>query len=357
MPSAKKVKWAQLRVGVMTVAAMILLGVLVFLLTGTSKFFVPKATIYTYMDDSAALAQGAPVRLNGYLIGSVTGVGLSGESAPRRIIRIQMSVEAAALAAIPVDSEAGVSAENVLGTKYINIKKGSGQETVRDGGEVPSKDVSEFDEVVQSGYDVMVAARALLKRIDGVVTEMEKGRGTIGQLLVDKTLYERLNAAVSEVQKVAAAVSSGQGTVGRLLQDETLYYDLRGVIRRLDTLVASIQNGQGTAGKLIRDPALYDDARKTLAELRRTIEDLNAGKGTAGKLLKDDQLHRQIQDLVAKLDDTMVKINTGQGTLGQLLVNPNLYESLNGATGEMRDLMKDFRANPKKFLSIKLGLF
>jgi len=357
MPSAKQVKWAQLRVGVMTIAAMLLLGILVFLLTGTQKLFVPKATLYTYMDDSAALTKGAPVRLNGYLIGSVTDIGLSGQNAPRRIIRIQMSVEVAALAAIPVDSQAGVSAENVLGTKYINIKKGASRETVKNGGEVPSKDVSEFDEVVQSGYDVMVATRALMKRIDGVVTEMEKGRGTIGQLLVDKTLYDRLNAAVSEVQKVAAAVTSGQGTVGRLLNDETLYNDVRTTVRRLDDLLAGIQDGQGTAGRLVKDPALYDDARKTVAELRRLVEDLNAGKGTAGKLLKDDQLHRQIQDLIAKLDGTLEKINTGQGTLGQLLVNPGLYESLNGATGEMRALMKDFRANPKKFLSIKLGLF
>jgi phospholipid/cholesterol/gamma-HCH transport system substrate-binding protein len=38
-------------------------------------------------------------------------------------------------------------------------------------------------------------------------------------------------------------------------------------------------------------------------------------------------------------------------------VNPQLYESLNGATRELHELMKDFRANPKKFLRIKLALF
>ena len=47
----------------------------------------------------------------------------------------------------------------------------------------------------------------------------------------------------------------------------------------------------------------------------------------------------------------------GQGTLGQLLVNPQLYESLDGTTREMQGLFKDFRANPKKFLRIKLGIF
>ena len=161
MPSAKKVRWAQLRVGVMAVGAMALLGILVFLLTGTKRLFVPKATIYTYMDDSAALAIGAPVRLNGIIIGNVVTVGLSGESSARRIVRVAMSVDAGMLAQIPVDSEAAISAENVLGTKYINIKKGRDPRAIRSGGEVPSKDVSEFDEVVQSGYDVLVVARGL----------------------------------------------------------------------------------------------------------------------------------------------------------------------------------------------------
>jgi phospholipid/cholesterol/gamma-HCH transport system substrate-binding protein len=327
------------------------------LLTGSKKLFVHKATIYTYMDDSAALAVGAPVRLNGIVIGDVIKVGLSGQSTPRRVVRIDMSVDAGMLGSMPVDSQATISAENVLGTKYINIKKGQSRRTVPSGGEVPSKDVSEFDEVVQSGYDVMVVARNLLKRIDGLVSEIEAGKGTIGKLMVDEQLYNNLTATVSETNKVASAISSGQGTVGRLLYDDALYDEVRAAVQRLDAVLTGVADGQGTAGKLIKDPALYDDARKTVTELRQLVADLNAGKGTAGKLLKDDALHGQIQTTITKLESTLDKINTGQGTLGQLMVNPNLYESLNGASQELQGLMKDFRANPKKFLRIKLGLF
>lgn len=124
MPSAKTVKWAQLRVGLMAVVAVTVLGILVFLLTGTKKLFVTKAVIYTYLDDAAALAVGAPVRLNGILIGNVSQVALSGQTGPRRAVRIGMSVDPGALGSIPVDSEAAISAENVLGTKYINIGMG-----------------------------------------------------------------------------------------------------------------------------------------------------------------------------------------------------------------------------------------
>ena len=60
---------------------------------------------------------------------------------------------------------------------------------------------------------------------------------------------------------------------------------------------------------------------------------------------------------MAKLNGTMDKINSGQGTLGQFMVNPQLYESLTGATREFQSLAKDMRANPKKFLTIRLTLF
>jgi phospholipid/cholesterol/gamma-HCH transport system substrate-binding protein len=57
------------------------------------------------------------------------------------------------------------------------------------------------------------------------------------------------------------------------------------------------------------------------------------------------------------METTIDKINSGQGTIGQLMVNPQLYDSLNGTTRELHELLKDFRANPKKFLRIQLHLF
>ena len=40
-----------------------------------------------------------------------------------------------------------------------------------------------------------------------------------------------------------------------------------------------------------------------------------------------------------------------------MLVNPQLYDSMNGVSTELHSLVKDIRANPKKFLRIKLSLF
>lgn len=341
----------------MAVFALVILAVLVFLLTGTKKLFTSDATVYTYMDDSAALAKGSPVRLNGILAGKVTRVELSGETAPRRIIRVHMEVEKELLQQVPIDSRAAISAENVLGAKFINIKKGRSTSMVQPGGEIQSLDTAEFEEVVQQGYSLLASLQGILTRVDKIVGLIESGQGSIGKLLVDEELYRRILAIVNDAQKLTAAMSRPQGTFGKLLFDDAVYTDLRTSMGRVDTLLVGLQEGKGTAGKLLSDQALYDELRGTVAELRRVAVDLNAGKGTAGKLLKDEAMHKQLMASLEKVDIMLDKLNAGQGTIGQLLVNPQLYDTLNGATGEMQQLVKDIRANPKKFLRIKLALF
>jgi len=357
MSVSKKVTWAQLRVGVVSFVALTLLAVVSFLITGETTFFRKETKLYTYLSDSAAMAKGAPVRLNGVLIGRLAEIGLSGERDLRRIIRIEMRVDEEMLRQIPVDSEVAVSAENVLGSKFLNIKKGRSGETVKPGAELQSLDTSDFDDVVASGYAVMNSAQGMLKRIDRILNTVEAGEGSIGRLIKDEQLYRNLVGTTGEAQKMMQAINAGEGTLGKLVRDETLYGDLRRTISRVDAVLEDVQQGQGTAGKLLKDPALYDDLKKTVGEMRTLAADLNAGKGTAGKLLKDEELHRQISSTVARMDRLLERINTGEGTLGQLVANPQLYENLNGMTREMQAFMKDFRANPKKFLSIKLGLF
>lgn len=357
MPSAHKVGWAQLRVGIMAAGALVIVGVLIFLLTGTKSIFAKDAILYTFMDNSAALTKGAPVRLNGILAGDVEAVTLSGENTPNRIVKVTMTVRQEMLRQIPVDSLASISAENVLGTKFININKGKSAVAVQEGAEIKALDTAEFEEVVQQGYTLLASLQGIIKRIDAIVSLVEVGKGSIGRLLVDEELYNRIIAIISDGQKITAAMTTPRGTLGKLIYDDELYRDFRGSLGRVDAILDDLRQGKGTAGKILYDDAVYNEAHQNLVELRRALTDINAGKGTAGKLLKDEALHNQLQASLLKVDSMLDKVNSGQGTLGQLLVNQQLYDSLNGATGELQQLFKDIRANPKKFLRIKLALF
>ncbi len=357
MPSPQKVKWSQLKVGVVALTAMIILGVLSFLLTQNGGLFQRTAILRTYLDDSAGMAVGATVRLNGIAVGSIDQVRLSGQRVKGRVVEISMLVKHGYLAQIPIDSKAGISASNLLGDKYINITMGTSPQHVRDGDTIQSLQIQDIPELMAQSSDILSQFQGLLGRVDTIVKTVESGHGNIGKLYKDEELYDRIDAIAGEVQTLVSNIQNSHGTISKLLYEDGLYKDIQKPIQRLDAIMTDLQNGKGTAGKLLYDTAVYDEARATLAEAKKMVDNLNAGKGTAGKLLNDDQLYTQVNQIMAKLTTVIDKLNSGQGTLGQLLVNPQLYDSLNGTTREMHALLEDMHKNPKKFLTLQLKLF
>ena len=91
--------------------------------------------------------------------------------------------------------------------------------------------------------------------------------------------------------------------------------------------------------------------------MRDTIGKINNGDGTVSKLLNSSELHDQLVTSMGKLDSVLDKVNNGDGTIGRLMNDPSLFESIDGTSREVQGLLKDFRANPKKFLTIQLKLW
>jgi phospholipid/cholesterol/gamma-HCH transport system substrate-binding protein len=358
MADPKKVRWSQLKVGLVGLAGFLILGVLIFLLTSSKGIFQRKATLRTFMDDASGIAAGTPVRLNGIIIGSLDKVQLSNSTDPKRTVEFDMEVQQRYLKEIPIDSVAGVSASNLLGDKFINITKGRDTaHTVKDDAELKSQETQDIPQLMDQSAKLLETFQTIINRIDSLLAGVEQGKGNIGMLLKDDKLMTNLNGIAIEAQGLFKDVRNGKGTISKLIYEDTLYQELRAPLKRADSLLADLQAGQGTAGKFLKDPAVFDEFKATLTEIKGLVTDLNAGKGTAGKLLKDETLHKRLDELVSKLNGTMDKINSGQGTIGQLMVNPQMYEALTGATREFQSLAKDMRANPKKFLTIRLALF
>ncbi|HYM10795.1 MAG TPA: MlaD family protein [Bryobacterales bacterium] len=356
MPQTKRLAWAQLRVGVMAIAAIAIFVVLVFLISGRTGLLTRMAEIRTYVDDSASLKIGAPVRLNGIDAGNVRAVRLSGQGGSRTV-EVVLGVRQDLLSRIPVDSQAAVNPEGVFGDKYVNITRGQSPQPVAPGGEIRSLDTKEFQEIVNQSYNVLASLQAITGRINSLMSQVESGKGTIGKLLYDDTLYKRMDAVVAQTQDVVGLVQSGKGTLGKLLADDALYNEANATLQRVDTVLSGVQAGRGTIGMLLNDPALYQNTNHVLEQAGKIVEGVNAGQGNAGKFLKDEALYRKVNATLDNVNTTIERANSGQGTVGQLLVNRALYDSLTGMTSETQGLLQDIHKNPKKFLRIKLAIF
>jgi phospholipid/cholesterol/gamma-HCH transport system substrate-binding protein len=68
-------------------------------------------------------------------------------------------------------------------------------------------------------------------------------------------------------------------------------------------------------------------------------------------------LYNRINSMADRLDKVMGALQAGEGTAGQLLRDKQLYENMNGAVGDLRKLVQDIRADPRKYLNVRVSLF
>ena len=93
MPSKERVSAAQLKVGILGLVALFFVTLLIFLLTGSTKWFQHRVLLHVYVADAAGLTPGSPVRINGIAAGKVDTVQLSGLTNPQRIIKVDFDID------------------------------------------------------------------------------------------------------------------------------------------------------------------------------------------------------------------------------------------------------------------------
>src|SRR4051812_7971998 len=79
MPRTRSLAWSELKVGVITIIAIVIAAVLIFSLTGSKGFVWQRYTLKTRLANVAGLAPGSPVRVAGVQVGSVKEVQFAGE--------------------------------------------------------------------------------------------------------------------------------------------------------------------------------------------------------------------------------------------------------------------------------------
>ncbi len=359
MPSQKQLKWSQLRVGITVIVASFTLGFLLFLMSGTSGLFTPRITVKSYFDNAEGLRPGAPVRLNGVDIGNVTRILIVPDRDKQLTpVEVIMKVSTKYGYALHRDSMTSLETAGVLGETFLDIDSSQAVGgPLQDGDTLPTQVHPDFNQVVRASQSTLQNMDALLKRADRILAFAESGKGSLGKLIYDPTLYNRFSATVADFQKIVGQVGSGQGSLGALISRNDAYDKFTAVLDKMNAVIDDMQQGKGTAGKFLKDPSLYNNANDTIANLKKVTDDINAGKGTLGKLSKDEELAKKLDTTITKLSELTTDLEAGQGTVGKLFKDDKLYNSANDLMTEANALMKGIRENPKKYLSIKLHIF
>jgi phospholipid/cholesterol/gamma-HCH transport system substrate-binding protein len=297
------------------------------------------------------------VRLAGVDIGNVTDIRIvPGRAATP--VEVTMKVATTYSFNMRKDSTALLSTAGVLGETFVDIDSSSAKgAVVQNGDTLATRSEPALEDVVRSTQGTLQNVDALVKRVDHIISYIDSGQGSIGKVIYDPALYDRLNATVGEFKGLLDDIQQGKGSLGPLLTSDEAYKKANAALDKLNAVIDDLQAGKGSAGKLLKDPQLYDNANKTVANLRQLSDDVNAGKGAMGKLARDQEFADKLQTTMNNLAALTDRLEKGEGTAGMLFKDTALYNNSNQMLVEARELVKAIRENPKKYLTIHMKIF
>jgi phospholipid/cholesterol/gamma-HCH transport system substrate-binding protein len=358
MPQRKQIAWAQLRVGAFVLVSLAVFAIGIFFISGQVGIFTRKYTLRTYFSGAAGLREGSQVRLAGVPVGVVQRINISKFKEPERAVEVTMRVPRSYQGEIRKDSEARLATAGLLGEAFVDITRGQpGQEVVPEGGEVKSVEEADIKRIVQNTNDVISNLRVLSSKLNDITNQIQSGQGSMGRLIYDQALYNRMNQVTGALQRLVSRMEQGEGTVGKLLADETLYRRTVASIDRLNQVLDDVQHGKGSLSKFINDPSVYDNVSQLVARANTLVDNVNKGQGTLGKLATDPQLYNRVNETFDRMNIITTRIEQGQGTLGKLSTDPTLFNNLSDSSQSLREFLTEFKKNPRKYLTIRLRIF
>ncbi|HHQ48001.1 MAG TPA: MCE family protein, partial [Acidobacteria bacterium] len=338
-------------IGLMVVAAMVILGIGIFIIGKRQQLFTRHTQYYSVFQDVLGLQPGAPVQLNGVTVGYVKSIELPVE-AQGKGITVRFTVDARYTNRIRKDTVASIKTEGLLGDRFLKLSGGSpSAPRVLEDGLVRGTTPPELEHFLSGGEDLMENLLAISSSLRAILERAETGKGLLGQLLAPTKAGQGagidLVNTIASLRRITERVEAGHGLAGRMVSDDRtakLVFDnlaaTSTAIRDVAERMATDMGRDDTAWSAItRDPRGAKLLMETLTSLRDASAALAAagrqlanGDGTLPRLLQDkefaDRFLDDLHGLVHSLRSITEKLDNGEGSAGALLNDPQLYLDL-----------------------------
>ncbi|HYK87593.1 MAG TPA: MlaD family protein [Acidobacteriota bacterium] len=280
-----------------------------------------------------------------------------------RIVEVQLDIRSQYITRISRDSEVSIESRGLIGDSFIDISPGMlGIPPIRRGEFYLIEGIQRpgFREIMTGANDVIANFGVLSEQVKNIATKINPtkvGAGVSETIRDMQTTLRQADHTFSRATLLLEDLRNGEGTIGRLVSDPALYQRLTESLEKFNKIAEQIQNGNGTLAKLINDPKLFDTANETLHKAEVMMDRIEKGEGTLGRLSKDPALYDTGKQAIDKFASFVDEVNKGEGTLGKLLKDPGLYNNLNQSTAELTKMIYDLRQDPKKYLTIRVRVF
>lgn len=165
----------------------------------------------------------------------------------------------------------------------------------------------------------------------------------------DDSAARELRASIRNFQQLSANLSRSVITQSRNL--DSISRDFRLALGALGTASGRVEQvatriDSSTAHGEIG--AIMTDLRVAAARTREASEELREVARSAGRSAVT------FQQFMARGDSVLRKVNAGEGTFGLFVNDPRLYRNSDSLVVQLRDLVDDFRRNPRRYVNLSI---
>jgi phospholipid/cholesterol/gamma-HCH transport system substrate-binding protein len=275
--------------------------------SSSNKFYA----IYKSVD---GLSVSKPVLVNGFQIGRVSKMKLQPDG--RTIVEFKIEDQYK----VPSNTLAKLVSTDLLGGKAIVFAYGNSNTYAED------KDTLRADiqgSLAESLQPIQNKAENLISKLDSSLASINKILNPNFQKNVDRSFMS-----------IANSLQTLEGTtkkIDELIGSQTAH--INGILANTESVSANLKTSSANVvGITSNFEKVSNDVAN--ANIKQTLD--NANKA------------------MADLQATIAKINTSNGTLGKLLNDTKMYDNLNDASKSLDNLLIDFKAHPKRYVSFSV---
>ena len=295
----------ELKIGFVALLAIVALFIGVNYLKGLDVLN-PSRKFYAKYENIGGLKVGSSVFVNGYQVGMVSNIDLLANENQQLLVTISIEKDFD----IPKNSILKIVNQDLMGTKSINLILG---------------DAASF----------AVDEDTLISGMEGSLQEEVSA-----QILPIKIKTEELIGSIDSVMKIITAIL-----------DKDARENLSNSLQSLDQTFLLMNQS------MIKVNQIVDQNDERISSI---VKNLEANNDEITNILKnfsnisDDIAQSNIKNLLTSLSAASKKINDSEGSLGMLINDKDLYLNLEKSSKELEALIKDIKANPKRYVSFSI---
>jgi phospholipid/cholesterol/gamma-HCH transport system substrate-binding protein len=281
-------------VGVFVLAGFVLFAIALFMIGERQLAFAQRFVIYTEFTTITGLQPGAIVRVSGAPAGSVTGIDPPADPEAKFRVRLEITEDLHQL--VRTDSVAAIQTEGLLGGSFLAVSTGTNDAPrAPDGSTLPSREPFLLADLFQQMSDTVAKVNATIDTLTtgiaetlvSVDTTVDNANALINDISDDVRILASAGARItSDAAQIAESIRKGEGTVGKLLNDDELYQRVTGIARSAETIAA--------------------DTQRVVQQARQALDRLQAQDGqTAGVTASLKQTLGEAQTAMTGLSENM----------------------------------------------------